>query len=60
MEEKVGLVNYEGDLLLKKKVQVRLVWVDKSCQIAKQAWHFWCPTIAVRRWVNNSRRKGGI
>ena len=28
MVEKVGLVDYEGDLLLKKIVQVRLVWVD--------------------------------
>ena len=28
MGEKVGLVDYEGDLLLKKIVQVRLVWVD--------------------------------
>ena len=33
MGEKVGLVDYEGDLLLKKKVQVRLVWVDDDVKL---------------------------
>ena len=33
MGEKVGLVNYEGDLLLKEKVQVRLVPVDDDVKL---------------------------
>ena len=33
MGEKVVLVNYEGDLLLKKKVQVRLVQVDDDVKL---------------------------
>ena len=33
MGEKVGLVNYEGDCLLKKKVQVRLVQVDDDVKL---------------------------
>ena len=33
MAEKVCLVDYEGDFLLKKKVQVRLVQVDDDVKL---------------------------